>query len=272
MIERLQIESGRNEVSFRIRRSANARVTVVFIHGFPFHSAMWLSQLEALPDDVQGIAYDIRGFGNSSTDHHFYSTDLFARDLLDLISALQLDKVVLCGISMGGYVALRAAEIASEKVSGLILCDTNAGADSNEAKLRRFASIDQVLYSGTEAFADDFMGKLFSEKTCSSNPALCDFIREMIVHAPVPVICATQLALASRTDTLSLLPLIDVPVLVIRGRADKLTTPEQASILSSRIRQAEAEEIADTGHLPNCEAPADFNRVMNRYLSKHFLS
>src|SRR5690606_25678507 len=106
-------------------------LTVIFIHGFPFNKNMWLQQLEALPAAVTGIAIDVRGHGGSTSGHGFFSVDVFARDLLACMDALQVERAVVCGISMGGYIALRAYEIAATRFSGLVLCDTHSAADDN---------------------------------------------------------------------------------------------------------------------------------------------
>lgn len=273
MIERRHLKINDLEISYLVKSSEDdPRATVVFIHGFPFSSSIWTSQLGALPEEVQGIAYDIRGFGNTHGGHSFYSIDLFARDLIDFLSALALEKVVLCGISMGGYIALRAWELSSPRIAGLILCDTNASADTNEGKLKRFASIEQVLSEGAHAFADGFIANLFSEKTASGNPTVPSFIHEIIVNTPVQTICSAQLALASRTDTTASLSSIDVPAMVIRGSDDRLMTSVQARELKEAIRGAELCEVPQAGHLPNCENTNEFNRNLNNYLLKHFLS
>ncbi|MGX5689573.1 alpha/beta fold hydrolase [Arcticibacter tournemirensis] len=272
MIERRFVEINDLEVSYLIKPSDKPKVTIVFIHGFPFSSEIWRKQLEPLDENVQGIAYDIRGFGESSTDHPFFSIDLFARDLCLFIEGLSLENVVLCGVSMGGYIALRVIEIAPELISGLILCDTNASSDSNEGKLKRFASIDEIMRNGTDKFAENFVANLFSDHTLRSGSKVPEFIHDLIMSTLPQVICSTQLALASRTDSTGALEAIKVPVLVIRGTDDRLMTQEQAGVLKESIRNSELETIPHAGHLPNCEAPAVFNSKLKDYLSKHFLS
>lgn len=272
MIERQTVKINDIEISYLLKRAVNPVATIIYIHGFPFSSEIWTAQLADLDRNIQGIAYDIRGFGESTTSHPFFSIDLFARDLEAFISAMNLEIVVLCGVSMGGYIALRAAERAVVEISGLILCDTNAGADPDAGKLKRFAAIDQVLKEGVDTFADIFTSGLFSDKTITSGSPVPSFIGEIIKSTPSSVICSTQLALASRTDTSSFLSSLDMPVLVIRGADDKLMTQEQAEELKVRIKGAELALIPDSGHLPNLENPGVFNLKMQNYLKKHFLS
>lgn len=272
MIETQVLTINGLEVYYLLKRSANPKADVVFIHGFPFSSAIWSAQLPALPEEVQGIAYDIRGFGHSRGGHSYFSIDLFARDLLEFIRALSLDNVVLCGVSMGGYIALRAMEISPGQIGGLILCDTNASADPNDAKVKRFASIEQVLKEGNEVFADNFIKNLFSDKTLSERSSVPEFIRNLIVSTQPETICSAQLALASRTDTSAMLPGIKAPVLIIRGEEDRLMTQQQAGMLREAIPGSDLQVIPEAGHLPNCESFEIFNAHLNNYLRKHFLS
>ncbi len=272
MIEKHQSIVNGIEIAYSIKHGINRRATVIFIHGFPFNSEMWLKQLEGLDKRVTGVAYDIRGFGGSTTNHRYLSIDLFAKDLLLLIRRLGQGPVILCGVSMGGYIALRTMQLSGGDVAGLILSDTNASADSNESKLNRFASIEAVLKEGVGNFAGNFIKKLFSKTTVEKKMNISAGIYSMIVRNSVETICSTQLALAARTDTSDFLPEIAVPTLIIRGSDDQLTTMDQARALHENIRNSDLVIIPDTGHLPNCEAPEHFNHIVNLFLEKHFLS
>jgi len=266
MIEEKQLEVDDLQVYYKIRNVDKADLTVVFIHGFPFDSSIWDKQLEGLPDNVCGIAYDIRGFGKSRGGHHFFSIDLFAADLIRFLQNLSAQRVVLCGVSMGGYIALRAAQRSSDHLAGLILCDTNASADSNEAKLKRFESIDQITGGGKAQFIDGFLKGLFSKKTNDENQQLIDHIGRIMADTNDVSICAAQLALASRTETVSFLPAISVPCLIIRGAEDKMMSIEQAEQMDIILNSHGILEIADAGHLPNAENPEAFNEAINNFL------
>lgn len=266
MLEEKQLQTGDLQINYKITHAEAADLTVIFIHGFPFDCSIWDTQMEALPANICGIAYDIRGFGKSSGGHHYFSIDLFAADLIRLIEALSLQRVVLCGVSMGGYIALRAAQRSSDQLAGLILCDTNAAADSNEGKLKRFASIEQIMSGRRAEFTEGFLKGLFSRRTQEENEGLVQSIRRIISETSDETICATQLALASRTESVAFLPAIAVPALIIRGAEDQLMSVEQAEQLDGLMKSDGIMEIADAGHLPNAENPAAFNEVMNRFL------
>lgn len=271
-MEHLAINVNNNTVSYFSKSSAQSSVTVIFIHGFPFNKSIWLKQMEELPAGVNGIAYDIRGFGESSTEHHFFSIDLLARDLISFIDVLQVETCVLCGISMGGYIALRAMELGSPKVNGLILCDTNSVTDGDESKLKRFKSIEQILAGEREDFINNFVKNVFSDETLNEKKDTVQFLRDIITSVSDETICAAQLALASRTNTTKSLGNIYVPVLIVRGKDDKIISIEQTTQLENGIQNSTVYTVAKSGHLPNLENVPDFNSSINSFLSKHFLS
>ncbi|WP_069657843.1 alpha/beta fold hydrolase [Arcticibacter eurypsychrophilus] len=268
MIINKQMEINGLQVQYRIKESSRKDVTLIFIHGFPFDLTIWGNQLEILPENVQGIAYDIRGFGGSESGHCFFSIDLFAADLNNLIKTLSLKNVVLCGVSMGGYIALRTLQRSSENIVGLILCDTNALADTNEAKLKRFASIEQITHGAKKEFAEGFLKNIFSDKTAQTNQDTVDHITNLVYNTKDFTICSAQLALASRTDSTSFLCQVEIPVLVMRGAEDVLMPREQAEMLHHQLNNSRIVNIANAGHLPNVENPTAFNVEMMDFLSQ----
>ena len=268
LIKRKRIRIGDISISYLIKEAITPEKTVVFLHGFPFNKNMWTPQLQALPPEFTGIAVDIRGHGNSTAGHGFFSIDVFAKDLLVFLRKLAIDQTVLCGVSMGGYIALRAYQIQPQSFSGLLLSDTNSLADNNAAKLKRFDSIQSVLKNGKRAFSIGFVNNVFSKTTLIENDEAVDLIKSSIRRNTESNICATLLALASRTDTTDSLKDITVPTLVIRGAEDNITPREQSDILTSNIPNAEYIEIPKCGHLPNLENAERFNEEMNAFLKR----
>jgi len=267
-----RVKTGHIKVNVAVTEEQDPKATIVFIHGFPFNKNIWKQQMVALPEHIQGIAYDVRGHGKTSSGHGYFSVDQFANDLLNLIKFLKLKNVILCGISMGGYIALRATESSPETVSGLILCDTNSMAEGNEGKLNRFAQIETIMSKDLQAFTDAFVKKIFSRDTLQKKPKVVDFIRQVILQNKEKNICATLLALASRTDTTVFLDSIKVPTLIIRGEQDQIISHEQVEILHQHIKKSTFSLIPESGHLPNLENPEQFNAILNEYLTKNFLS
>jgi pimeloyl-ACP methyl ester carboxylesterase len=195
------------------------------------------------------------------------SVDLFAGDLLAFMNALGLQKCILCGISMGGYITLRALEKEPAAIAGLVLCDTTSLADTNEAKLKRFGSIESILGSGASAYAGEFIRTIFSEDTLNAKSEPVERIHKMISSTPADVLCATLLALASRTDTTQILEKINVPTLILRGEFDRIIGHDHALALHMGIRNSRQATIADAAHLPNLENPEAFNSCLSGFLS-----
>jgi len=269
-IQRKKIRIGDISISYLVKETENADKTILFIHGFPFNKNMWVHQLASLPQNVQGVAIDVRGHGRSTSGHGYFSIDVFAKDLIVFIEKLGLPKVILCGISMGGYIALRANELAPSLFFGLVLADTNSIADTNEAKIKRFDTIQSVLKYGKRTFAIGFVKNVFAEESLISRKEEVELIRSSIRRNDVRSICATLLALASRTDTTDSLKKIPFKCLVIRGEKDKLMSEQHAEILKNEIKNAELLTMERCGHLPNLEDPEGFNAALSRYLENIF--
>src|SRR5260370_36295676 len=153
---------------------------ILFVHGFPFSHAMWEVQVELLKTDHRVMTYDLRGHGKSDAGDGQYLLEFFVDDLIGLLDHLELEKVTLCGLSMGGYIALRAIERNPERVKALILCDTRSEADSNEAKLKRAASIKTVKKEGVNTFAEGFLKAVFAPQSPQIHPEAVNDIREII--------------------------------------------------------------------------------------------
>lgn len=256
-------------ISYYIKRAIDKEEkTIIFIHGFPFNKNTWRPQLESVEDNITAIALDIRGHGLSTAGHGFFSIDQFAKDLHKFISKLALSNVVLCGVSMGGYIALRYYELFPKDIIGLILSDTHHLADDNVQKKKRFDSIDAILTAGKRAFAFGFIQNVLTFKTISKNPKVVELIKSSIRRNAIKNICATQLALASRTDSTHVLSQITVPTLILRGEDDKITPKEKVEKLYEGIKGSKWVEISNAGHLPNLENPLAFNKEMNEFLSQ----
>ncbi len=268
LIKRRRIRIGDISISYLLKEAGPVDQTVVFVHGFPFNKNMWIPQLEGLPPAIRGIAMDVRGHGNSTMGHGFFSVDVFAKDLLVFLRKMAIKRAVICGISMGGYIALRAYQILPEVFAGLVLCDTNSVADDNAAKQKRFDTIQSVLKNGKRAFSIGFVNNVFGQKAIAENDEAIDLIKSSIRRNTESSICATLLALASRTDTTDSLNDITVPTLVVRGEEDRITPREQSDILVSGIPNATYLEIPHCGHLPNLEDATRFNMELIGFLDR----
>jgi pimeloyl-ACP methyl ester carboxylesterase len=245
----------------------DAATTVIFVHGFPFSHKMWNEQLAVLPPTIRGIAYDIRGHGYSEVGDGMYTIELFVDDLADLMKSLKVEKAIICGLSMGGYIAIRFAVKYPEKLLGLVLADTRAEGDTNEAKLKRATSMQKLKTDGMEVYASDSINALLAP-TSMGNKKLVQRVKKMIVDTSKLAVTGTLLALAARTDNGNSLDEIKVPTLVVVGEDDAITPPIAAQAIHEGISGSTMEVIPMSGHLSPLENTEVFNSVFLKFLSR----
>lgn len=243
---------------------------VVFIHGFPFDHTMWEPQMKALPNDIRAITYDIRGHGDSEVGDGQYSIEYFVDDLIGLLDHLVIQQAVICGLSMGGYVALRAIERHPDRFKALILCDTRSEPDGNEAKVKRAGQAKAVKANGTKEFAAGFVKAVFTQQSLDSKPEIVGKIRSIIEATSPTGISGTLLAMASRTDTTPALSSIKVPTLILVGEHDTLTPPSASQAMKEKIAGAEMHVIPGSAHMSNLENAEFFNEKLIGFLKKGF--
>ena len=239
--------------------------TLVLLHAFPLDRRMWAAQVGELAEVARVVTLDLPGFGASRDTRVRPDLDAWAdaveSSLAELIGE---EPVVLCGLSMGGYVALRIADRHPGRLEGLILADTRAGADSTEGAEAREQAIDHVNRHGVEALADQLIPKLFSPE---ADREATSFARELALdQAPEAVTGALQ-AMRDRPDSTAVLDDLRVPALIIVGEVDELTPPAEAESMARRIGNAWLVKIPGAGHLTNIEAPEQFNAAIKGFLA-----
>ncbi len=256
-----------NEIQLNyVERGLPTGLPVVFIHGFPFSHEMWEPQMRSLPNNIRAISYDIRGHGASDLADGYYTIELFVDDLIALLDHLVIDRAVLCGLSMGGYIALRAVERHPNRVRGLILCDTKSEADTDEGKVNRAARLRQIQTAGVGAFAQEFVKTIFAAETFQTRHEAIELIKRLINANDPRGICGALMALGARTDTTAALASITVPTLVLGGELDALTPPATMRALHERIAGSGLRLFAGAGHMSNLEQPELFNEALEEFL------
>lgn len=242
--------------------------TIIFIHGFPFNKSMWAGQVDALKDRYRLIAYDVRGHGDSDAGQEDFAIELFVNDLLSLMDALKLDRVILCGLSMGGYIALNAVLHYPKRFGALILSDTQCTADTAEAKEKRMKAIESIRENGVEKYAEESVKNLFAPESFATKEKEIAAIKSMILKTPEQVLSKTLLALSKRKETCSHLYKIKIPTLILVGEADKITPPAAARVMHEKIQHSVLSTIAHAGHLSNLEHPTEFNDQLQAFLHR----
>lgn len=241
---------------------------VLFIHGFPFSQEMWKPQVTLLSQNYRVITYDVRGHGGSEVGDGQYSLEFFVDDLFRLLDHLKIEKAIVVGLSMGGYIALRAIERSPERFRALVLCDTRSEADTTEGKIKRAASIKLVKTEGVKKFAEGFVKAVFAPQTFEAKPDTVRFIQQIIEKTSPAAIAGTLFALAARTDTTPSLPNIKVPTLILVGEHDTLTPPSAAEAMYAKIPDSELHVIPGAAHMSNLENPEEFNKHLLDFLSR----
>lgn len=241
---------------------------VVLVHGFPLNHTMWNEQLAGLSDVARLIAPDLRGFGLSTVTPGTVTMEQFADDLAAMLDGLGVrEPVVLCGLSMGGYIAWQFVRKYQERLAGLILCDTRAAPDSPEAAAGRLKTADQVLRLGPKPLADAMEPRLFAPGTVSSKPDVLAAVRQMILSTNPEGIAAAQRGMAERPDATPLLATIRVPTLLICGSEDKITPAAEMQAVAGQIAGATYAEIDGAGHMSPMEEPDVVNEAMRKFLA-----
>lgn len=241
---------------------------IVFIHGFPFTHEMWNQQIDLLKEDYRVIAYDLRGHGSSGIGDGQYAFEFFVDDLIGLLDHLKVGKAVLCGLSIGGYIALRAVERIPERVEGLILCDTQSEADSDEAKIKRAASIKAIKTNGVNAYAEGLVKAVFAPQSITTKAEVVKRVKEIVQSNSSLGICATLLALAGRTDTTASLPSVKVPTLILVGEHDTIAPPRASQEMHNKIPNSEFHVISNAAHMSNLENPDEFDKYVLDFLKR----
>ena len=238
---------------------------LLLVHGFPLDRSMWKHQVATL-SGWRRIAPDLRGLGDSDAPEGGYSMAAYADDLARLLDKLRVQKAVVAGMSMGGYIVFEFLRRYRDRVNGLILCDTKAEADTADGKQARDAMAEVARAHGAAAVAERMVPRLLGRTTQQTQPQLIQQVTEMVTRAPVSGIIGALQAMRDRPDSMPLLGTIAVPTLIVVGQEDELTPPANARTMLDAIPSAALTTIAGAGHLAPLEAPTAVSRVFAEFL------
>ncbi len=242
---------------------------LLLLHGFPFSSDIWLDQLDYFSKaGWRVIAPDFRGFGQTTpVPSETNTVERLAEDTAALLDYLNIEKAVVMGLSMGGYVSFAFYRQFPERVRALILVDTKCEADNEEARQNRYKLREAVLREGSGA-ANATTPKLFAPETYKTKPEMVAQIAGLVERTDPATITATISGLAERPDSTPLLPQISVPTLVIHGKYDLLMPVENARGMAQKIPNWQFSSVPHAGHMANMENPEFFNRAVETFLKE----
>jgi 3-oxoadipate enol-lactonase len=235
---------------------------LLLLHAFPVDASMWAPQLAAVRGDVAVAAPNFPGFGGTPLSGQVLTMDEAADRAAAEAAASGLDRVVVCGLSMGGYVAFAFWRKFRDRVAGLILAHTRAGPDDEAGRGRRRALATRLRSEGN-AFLVESPPPLLSTDAPSD---LWDRVKSIIAAQSAEAIAAASLGMAERPDSTADLAGIDVPTLVVTSTGDALIPADASSPMADQIPGALLEVIEGAGHLSNLEAPREFNQMLRTHL------
>jgi pimeloyl-ACP methyl ester carboxylesterase len=255
---KMQLENG-----FLTYEKIGTGFPLLFIHGYPLSRRIWEPQMEGLSDIATLISVDLRGHGESFPFEGPYSMDLLANDCQRLLDSLNINTPVLvCGLSMGGYVTMALYRKYPKMFKGMILTSTRSGPDSPEAKVNRDTAIKNAHTYGVPYIADQMLPKMVSPITSASKPDLVNSIHEIMVETSIQGVVGALQGMRNRPDSTPLLSNIDCPLLIIHGEDDQLIPIHEAEGMNQSIPGSHLIKLPQSGHLPNLERPEGFNQAL----------
>jgi len=241
---------------------------VVLLHAFPLNRRMWAPQVEALGETRRVITPDYPGFGFSPRPPAQPDVRYYAELVGELLDKLRLDRVVLGGLSIGGYVVFACLRLFPERISALLLANTRPDPDTEEAREARREMARRVAEEGVEILPKLQMERLLAPDTLQNKKDVVESVREMILESSPDGVVAALGAMRDRPDSSDLLEKIDVPTLVVGGAEDALSTPEIMSQMARKIPDSRHHTFSGAGHLSNLEAPEEFNTALHEFLEE----
>jgi pimeloyl-ACP methyl ester carboxylesterase len=236
---------------------------VIFSHGFLMDHEMFAPQVEELSDEFRCIAWDERGFGQTPANGPFSYYDS-ANDCLALLSHLGIDQAVLAGMSQGGFLSLRAALTAPERVKALVLIDTQAGVEDKDALPGYDAMRDEWMANGP-ANVQEVIASLILGGGCDPSPWYTKWAKLPKEHFRHAYGC-----LVDRDDVSSRLPEINCPAIIFHGDQDQAIGMPRAEMLAQGLDGCDQIVIVNgAAHAANLSHPDQVNGPLREFLRKH---
>ena len=238
---------------------------VLFVHGFPLDRTMWRHLISTLTG-WRRIAPDLRGMGLTDVSGNGYTMATYADDLAGLLDLLGVDRAVVCGHSLGGYIAFEMMRRHRDRVRALILTNTRPTADDVAGKAARDDMITMVDRDGTGVLPDLLVPKLLGPSALAALPRVVEHLRTMVAATPPRGAVGALSAMRDRPDSTPDLETVDVPTLVIAGTEDQLVPLDVAKSYAKKIPAAQFTPIPESGHLTPMEQPVPMSRVVAEFL------
>jgi 3-oxoadipate enol-lactonase len=240
---------------------------VVLLHPFPANHDFWGPVAESLASGYRVILPDLRGHGDSTPGDGPATMDKHAADLARVCDDAGVGRAVFAGVSIGGYVLFEFWRRNRERFSALVLADTKAAADTEQARMTRLKAADDVEKHGPEKFIEALLPRLLGESTRAARPDKVDRAQQMMRKMTVQGIVAVQRGMAVRPDSTPTLATINVPTLLVFGEEDVLSTPAEGRAMQQQIAGSKMQIIPRAGHYALFEQPEDAVKILRPWLA-----
>jgi pimeloyl-ACP methyl ester carboxylesterase len=239
---------------------------VVLLHPFPLNHNFWGPVAESLANNYRVILPDLRGHGDSTPGDGPATMEKHAGDIARVCDDAGVGRAIFAGVSIGGYVLFELWRRDRARFAGLVLSDTKAAADTEQARAMRLKAADDVEKYGPEKFIEAQIPRLLGETTCMARPDKVDRARQMMRKMTVQGIAAVQRGMAQRPDSTPTLATISVPTLLVFGEEDVLTTPAEGRAMQQQIAGSKMQIIPRAGHYAMFEQPEDAAKILRTWL------
>ncbi|MHA4811695.1 alpha/beta fold hydrolase [Flavitalea flava] len=240
---------------------------LVFIHGHPFNRTMWKEQVAHFKKEYRLIIPDLRGYGETSVSSTRVMLDEMVLDILYLLDELAIEKAVFCGLSMGGQIVLDAYRLFPGKVRAMIIVCSDARGETPESYHKRLILAETISRDGMKKYTDENIQHYLSGESMK-DVSVYRHLYGMMTGTSAEGAAAANRGRAERRDHIPVLASVAVPVMVIAGSEDYFTPLPVAEMMSNRIPGARLECIGGSGHLPNMEAPEEFNKLLTSFMNQ----
>lgn len=239
---------------------------VVLLHGYLEAKEMWSDLALHLSKSYRVICPDLPGHGKSIFEGDEVTMEHAAISVAKLLTHLSIDKCLLVGHSMGGYVALAFAELFPEKLKGFVLLHSHPFADNDDKRKSRQLEIEQVAAGQFGSIVNINIPRLFANNNLVRLREWVKIWKTMALATPVLGVMAALRGMASRRDRNSILSELKVPALMIFGRKDNLISSDVASLLEEQHSHIQTLWLERSGHLGPVEEPDQIKLAMTSFL------
>lgn len=233
---------------------------LVLIHAFPLDKRLWKPQQDSLASHFRIITLDLWGFGQSdAAQSKIASMDDYADEVRQLLDKLHIKKAIIGGESMGGYVSLAFLKHYPERVSGLVLSDTNSISLTQQQKETYYKTADDIQTNGSNNFIQGFLPKAVSK---DASQEIRTYLLTIMSEQTPAAMAAAFRGIADRSNTSSVLSDTKIPILIITGEDDQVLPPQQSYDMHELAKDSRLIVIKGAGHLSNIEKPEQWNQAV----------